>query len=172
MNNFRIAYSSGYTKDMVKLPLRGTNGSAGLDFFCPENTSFFKAEMFKANNNHNFCSETGIEINPGKRVLIPSGIKVKIPEGTAFISFEKSGLATKKGIVPTCRVVDSDYQGEIYIGLLNTSDTKVVMEYGSKIGQYILVYIDMEKYEVVPEKELYETESSRGAGGFGSTGDK
>ena len=69
-------------------------------------------------------------------------------------------------------VVDSDYQGEIHIHLVNTSKKKVDIEAGEKLIQFLLIPVDHCPVEVVPETELFSDETQRGSGGFGSTGVK
>lgn len=169
---FAIAKVKGYPDETVKLPLRGTDGSAGLDFYCPEQSSWFRAKLHELNKIGGDFKEVkdGIIVSPRKRVLIPSGLKVRLPPYTMFFAAEKSGLATKHGVHPTCRVVDSDYQGEIGIGIENNDDEPLKIPFGSKITQFILVPVLMDKYEVVSEEKLYPSKTDRGEGGFGSTG--
>ena len=137
----------------VKTPTRGTEGSAGIDFYVP-----------------NDFPESLRLIEPGERYLIPSGIKANVPEGYALIAMNKSGVATKKSLTVGACVVDSDYQGEIHMHLINVGNyaTKVVP--GEKLVQFLLVPINHCKVEEVEEKNLFEFETVRGAGGFGSTG--
>ena len=137
----------------VKTPTRGTSGSAGIDFFVPND--------YPAN----LCT-----VPPHERFFIPSGIKVNVPEGYALIAFNKSGVALKKGLLVGAAVVDSDYQGEVHLHLVNTSCKPVTIEPGEKITQFLLIPVDHCEVEVVAENELYEEVTQRGTGGFGSTG--
>ena len=137
----------------VKTPTRGTPGSAGIDFYVPDD---YPASL---------CT-----IEPTDRCFIPSGIKANVPDGYALIAFNKSGVALKKQLVVGASVVDSDYQGEIHIHLVNTSDRTVEIAPGEKLVQFLLVPIDHGPITVVGEDELFSDASSRGAGGFGSTG--
>lgn len=139
----------------VKTPTRGTQGSAGIDFYVPDN----------------YPADVG-PINPGQKVFIPSGIKANVPEGFALIAFNKSGVALKKGLMVGACVVDSDYQGEIHIHLVNTSQSPVNIEAGEKLVQFLLIPVDHCVIEEVPESELFNETTQRGAGGFGSTGVK
>lgn len=139
----------------VKTPLRGTQGSAGIDFFVPNDYP------------KDLCS-----IPSGDRFFIPSGIKANVPEGFALVAMNKSGVALKKGLMVGACVVDSDYQGEIHLHLINTSTKSVTIEPGDKLTQFLLIPVDHCQVEVVSEEELFESETSRGAGGFGSTGIK
>ena len=139
----------------VKTPTRGTDGSAGIDFYVP-----------------NDYPNSLRRIEPGDRYFIPSGIKANVPEGYALIAFNKSGVALKKGLMVGASVVDSDYQGEIHLHLVNVSDTFTRIEAGEKLVQFLLVPVNHCKVEIVDEPELFEEETSRGSGGFGSTGVK
>ena len=139
----------------VKTPRRGTDGSAGIDFFVPDD---YPNEL---------C-----EIKPLERFFIPSGIKANVPNGYALIAMNKSGVALKKGLVVGACVVDSDYQGEIHLHLINTSDRPVRIQPGDKLTQFLLIPVDHCLVEVVNEGDLFEEETTRGSGGFGSTGVK
>lgn len=153
----------------VKSPTRGTPQSAGIDFYIPNDWNDGKT----------------YELGPGERLLIPSGLKLKVPEGNALIAFNKSGVATKTGIIVGACVVDEDYQGEIHLSIINTNQPKeywkdgywatdsgyVEIEPGTKLMQFIAVpinYVHLE--EVFSINDLFPEESERGSGGFGSTG--
>ena len=84
----------------VKLPVRGTDKSAGIDFFIP----------------NDFVSQT---ILPGESVCIPSGIKANVPNGFALVVFNKSGVALKRSLAVGACVIDEDYQGEIHLHVYN-----------------------------------------------------
>ena len=139
----------------VKTPTRGTQGSAGIDFYVP-----------------NDYPNSLRRIESGDRYFIPSGIKANVPEGYALIAMNKSGVALKKGLMVGACVVDSDYQGEIHLHLVNVSDSFTRIEAGEKLVQFLLVPVDHCNVEVVDESELFEEETTRGSGGFGSTGVK
>ena len=141
----------------VKTPTRGTAGSAGIDFYVP---------------NDYPATESLCTIEPGERFFIPSGIKANVPEGYALIAMNKSGVALKKGLLVGACVVDSDYQGEIHLHLVNTGKRDVTIEPGDKLVQFLLVPVNHCEVEVVAEDNLFSTETTRGAGGFGSTGVK
>jgi dUTP pyrophosphatase len=134
----------------VKVPSRGTSKSAGIDFFVPND--FEKISLF-----------------PGDSILIPSGVKVQVPEGHALIAFNKSGIATKSRLAVGASVVDEDYEGELHLHLYNTSQNKIVqIEPGMKITQFILIPVNYQNVQIVNEFESRQSE--RGSGGFGSTG--
>ena len=139
----------------VKTPTRGTIGSAGIDFYVPDDYP------------SNLCT-----IEPGDRFFIPSGIKANVPEGFALIAMNKSGVAMKKGLMVGACVVDSDYQGEIHLHLINASNNSVSIEPGDKLTQFLLVPVNHCSVELVDVDDLFDEESSRGSGGFGSTGIK
>lgn len=137
----------------VKTPTRGTQGSAGVDFYVP-----------------NDYPNSLRRVAPGGRFFIPSGIKANVPDGYALIAFNKSGVALKKGLMVGACVVDSDYQGEIHLHLVNVSNDDVTIEPGDKLTQFLLIPVSHVPVDVVPEDELFTTETDRGTGGFGSTG--
>lgn len=140
------------TKD-VKLPERGTARSAGIDFFVPSGVEPFK-------------------LLPGEAVNIPSGIRAEVPMGYALIAFNKSGVATRKGLQVGACVVDEDYQGEIHLHLTNTSNSETWIRPNDKIVQFVLVAISNEPVtEVLFADALWDGLSTeRGDGAFGSTG--
>lgn len=135
----------------ASIPQIATSGSAGMDL--------------KA------CVENDIVIEPGSRALIPTGIAIALPDNSyvAYI-YARSGLAVKQGItLANCvGVIDSDYRGEIKVGLINQSDVPYTVTNGERIAQLVIAPV------IVPEiseaDELDETE--RSDGGFGSTGRK
>ena len=133
----------------VKTPSRGTNLSAGLDFYVPEDYP-------------------GVVLKPNESVLIASGIRAHVPSGYALIAFNKSGVAVKQGLSVGACVVDEDYEGEIHLHLINTSNSVTEIKAGQKLTQFVLVpvsYMDVHVLEELPDRN-----TERGAGGFGSTG--
>ena len=137
----------------VKTPTRANSTDAGIDFFVPEDQS-------------------NIKIFPGDSCLIPSGIKVNVPKGFALVAFNKSGIAVKKQLYAGACVVDCGYQGEVHINLTNVGKEEQYIKPGDKIIQFVLLPLGDPNLFELEEDELYETESSRGDGGFGSTGTK
>lgn len=154
----------------VKSPVRGTGKAAGIDFFVPD-----------------FGSNKDFIVNPGTDVLIPSGIKMEIPEGYMLMAADKSGVVTSKQacimanrkpkpeafesvVILGAKIVDEDYQGEIHIHLVNVGKAKVHIKPGMKIAQFILVPVSYEGLEEVSESELFSRSSERGDGALGSTG--
>ncbi len=132
----------------LPLPVYSTNGSAGMDIV---------AHLQKP-----------IKIEPGKTVLVPTGLAVAIPDGYECQVRSRSGLAAKYGIfaLNSPGTIDSDYRGEIKVILSNFGDTTFEINNGDRIAQLVVA-----KYEKVTWNQtdsLDDTE--RGEGGFGSTG--
>jgi len=130
------------------LPRYETPGSAGLDL-CAD-------------------LEAPLELAPFARALVPTGLFIELPQGYEAQIRPRSGLALKKGLsMPnTPGTVDSDYRGEIKVILINLSTEAVQIAPGERIAQ--MVVARHERIEWTPVEILGET--SRGAGGFGSTG--
>ena len=128
------------------LPARAYSGDAGLDLVACER----------------------VELRPGERALVPTGLAVAIPEGYAGFVQPRSGLAAKHGItiVNTPGLVDSGYRGELLVNLLNTDPNEpFTIDPGMRIAQ--LVVIRVPGVELVEVDELPESE--RGVRGFGSS---
>ena len=132
----------------VELAKYETEGSAGMDV--------------RAN------IEEPITLKSLERILIPTGLKVAIPEGYEIQVRPRSGLAIKHGItmLNTPGTVDSDYRGELKVIVVNLSNEAYTIEPNERIGQFVLNKI--EQIEFVEVQELDSTE--RGEGGFGHTG--
>jgi len=160
----------------VKSPTRGTERSAGIDFYVPEFDERFVSDL-KSKNGPIIFEYDGekpipdIALYPRKRILIPSGIHVKIHHKFALIGHNKSGVASKKGLDILANVVDEDYQGEIHLNVVNTGDDIVYIIPNEKLVQFILTPVLYAKLQEVDTLEgLYPQQTERGAGGFGSTG--
>lgn len=110
----------------------------------------------------------GITLNPQSRVLIPSGIRVLLePKASMLMAANKSGIATKTGLIFGAEIVDSPYTGEVHISLINTSSHVVMLKAGEKLEQFIHVPI----YQIEPEEipnNLYDEIAT----GWGTRGDK
>lgn len=136
-------------KNNAKLPTRGTAGSAGLDLYA--------------------CIEKSVTISPGELKLITTGIAIELPDSScaAFI-YARSGLGVKHGICLSngVGVIDSDYRGELCVGLCNVSDKPYTVMPDERIAQLVISPVIIP--ELVEAEDLGETE--RGTGGFGSTG--
>ena len=164
----------------VKKPEREF-GNAGIDFFIPHYTDTFDAAFNDKNvteqANLFFNKELGwhIEIKPHGRVNIPSGVRSRISSDIALEAQNKSGVATKHGLVYGASTVDASYTGIIHLSLINTTTNTIKLPLGSKIVQFIPRIIDIsdiEVYDNVTMDEFYNgfEFSNRGEGAFGSTG--
>jgi dUTP pyrophosphatase len=134
----------------LKLPTYATEQSAGMDLTA--------------------ALEEAIEIAPGERMLIPTGLKIELPEGYEAQVRPRSGLALKHGVtvLNSPGTIDADYRGEIGVILANLGQQEFTVERGMRIAQMVIAQHATVEWEVADE--LSETE--RGSGGFGSTGSK
>ena len=116
------------------------------------------------------CEKEPVTIEPGKTVLIHTGLSFEIPEGFAGLIYARSGLATKKGLAPANKVgvIDADYRGEVMVSLFNQSGIPQTVEPGERLAQMIIT--PFLKADFTVSDELSDT--LRGQGGFGSTGTK
>jgi dUTP pyrophosphatase len=114
--------------------------------------------------------EEPIVLKPLKRVLVPTGLHIALPEGYEAQIRPRSGLALKKGItcLNTPGTIDADYRGDVGVILINLSDEDFVINPGERIAQMIISKFKQAEFELV--EELDETE--RGEGGYGHTGVK
>ena len=115
------------------------------------------------------CLDDDVTIQPGQRVMIPTGLAIALPDaGYVALIFARSGLGVKHGIVPAncVGVIDSDYRGEVLVGLYNHSQKPFVVQPGDRVAQLVLMPVYTPEIQVCQELE----ESHRGTGGFGSTG--
>jgi len=165
----------------VQSPERGTELSAGVDMYIPVDLSLNELSAIqpvkgqvevKVNPTTGMLQE--FTLMPQRRVLIPSGIKVKFPKGYCGLLVDKSGVASKVGITLLAKLIDEDYQGEIHFNLVNTSDMAVKFRPGQKITQMVIMPVSYcQPEEVSTIDELYAGEiTDRGEGGFGSTNDE
>ena len=133
----------------IPFPSRATAGSAGLDLRA--------------------CLDEPLTIAPRQLARIPTGVAIALPgpEYAALI-FARSGLGVKHGISLSngVGVIDSDYRGEIQVGLTNLSDTPYTIQPGDRIAQLVVTPVVVPAVEIVEELE----DTGRGTGGFGSTG--
>lgn len=133
----------------VPLPRYATAGSAAMDL-----TAHIDAP---------------VTLQPGQRALLPTGIAIALPDsGYVALVFARSSLGVKHGISLSngVGVIDSDYRGEISVGLINHSDVPYTVQPGDRVAQ--LAVVPVVQANVLPVQELDET--ARGVGGFGSTG--
>ena len=130
------------------IPTYGTEYSAGADLYA--------------------LLDSAIEIAPHETFFVHTGISVEIPEGYCGLVFARSSMGAKRGLAPANKVgvIDSDYRGEIMVTLHNHSEVLATVEPGERIAQ--LAIVPFLKAEFEESDNLSDT--SRGAGGFGSTG--
>jgi dUTP pyrophosphatase len=138
-------------RENAKVPQRATGGSAGLDLCA--------------------CIDEPLTLACGETAVIPTGVAIALPsvEYGAFV-FPRSGIAIKHGIglLNSVGVIDSDYRGEIMVGVINQIKESYTIEPGERIAQMVIMPVSM--MPVTEVTVLDDTE--RGAGGFGSTGKK
>ena len=136
---------------LEQLPHYATPGSAGLDLRA--------------------CVDVPVTLKPGETTLIPSGIAIHLenPKYAAMV-LPRSGLGHKHGIVlgNLVGLIDSDYQGQIFVSIWNRGQAEFTIQPMERIAQMIVVPVMQVKFNVVPDFIA----SSRGDGGFGSTGKK
>ena len=115
------------------------------------------------------CMDEAVTIPAGKRAVIPTGIAIALPSADyVALVFARSGLGIKHGIAPAncVGVIDSDYRGEIMVGLQNSGDTDYTIQPADRIAQLMITPVIQAAVEMVDELD----DTQRGAGGFGSTG--
>ena len=151
----------------VKMPIYASQGASGMDVhaYLDEIGSGIPDE-----DSDEII--TGVIINPFQRILIPTGIKVAIPEGYEIQVRPRSGLALKKGItvVNTPGTVDSDYRGEIGVILINLSKESVIIKNQERIAQIVLCAVEKIEWNEVNGETFESQKTERNSGGFGSTG--
>lgn len=107
-----------------------------------------------------------VVLKPGEFVGVPTGVALEIPEGFVGLIWDKSGLAINNGLKTLGGVVDAGFRGEVKVGMINLSGKEYKIEKGHKVAQMLIQKIEIP--EIVEVSELSDT--SRGVGGFGSTG--
>jgi len=131
------------------MPAYGSSGAAGLDLRA--------------------CIDAPLTLQPGDSQLVPSGIAIHIGDADyAALVLPRSGLGAKNGIVlgNLVGLIDSDYQGQVFVSVWNRSKAAFTIQPMDRIAQMIIVPVRQVEWNVVDDFES----SSRGAGGFGSTG--
>jgi dUTP pyrophosphatase len=147
--DLKIQYLSPLIGRSVPVPAYATDGSAGIDIAA--------------------CIEQPVVLNPGDTVKIPTGLAIQLPsEHYVALLLPRSGISTKHGITMpnSAGVIDSDYRGEIFCVLHNESQHSFTIETGVRIAQLVIVPVVRARLAVVSRLD----DTSRGSGGFGSTG--
>ena len=137
--------------NQIPLPAHATEGSAGMDLRA--------------------CIDKTITLKPGDTELIPTGIAIHIEDpGLAATILPRSGLGHKHGIVlgNLVGLIDSDYQGQLFVSCWNRGNDSFSIEQGDRIAQLVFIPVVQADFEVV--NDFYE--SNRGTGGFGHSGHK
>ncbi len=135
----------------IPLPAHATEGSAGMDLRA--------------------CIDKTMTLKPGETELIPTGVSIHIADpGLAATILPRSGLGHKHGIVlgNLVGLIDSDYQGQLFVSCWNRSTSSFTIEVGDRIAQLVFVPVVQVDFEVVDEFDA----SDRGEGGFGHSGSK
>ncbi len=135
--------------DSIPLPHYATSGSAGLDMRA--------------------CIDAALTVEPGETVLVPTGLAIHIADANlAAVLLPRSGLGHKHGLVlgNLTGLIDSDYQGQIYISCWNRSSTAYEVQPGERIAQMVFVSVEQVQFEIVADFD----DSPRGEGGFGHSG--
>jgi dUTP pyrophosphatase len=137
----------------IALPSYETAGSAGADIRAnlrPEDREF------------------GFVLDPMHRALIPTGLRIEIPQGYEVQVRPRSGLSLKHGLTlpNTPGTIDSDYRGPVGVPLINLSDQPYTIQHGERIAQMVVAPVVQARFQMV----AVLPETARGTGGFGSTG--
>ena len=139
-------------------PLRANPSDAGLDLrWCPKEQS-----------------ESALSIGPGESVLVPTGCTFGIPHGYMMEIKNKSGIAYKRQLLVGACVVDSGYEGEVFVNLHNIGNETQFLEPGDKVAQAVVVPVVHARFVASETPDIYDwypiTISDRGDGALGSTG--
>ncbi len=151
------------------LPKYETKGAAGMDIRADFSRITVEVPLkFYAGSGYFDFEKKMLRIDPMARVLIPTGLKVGLPEGMEMQIRPRSGMALKKGltVINTPGTVDEDYRGEVGVPVINLNTEPIWIEHAERICQAVF-----KKYEKI-EWNLVDTldETERGEGGFGHTG--
>lgn len=156
----------------VPTPTYGSEYASGFDvtfFHLGEDMqSFFDKMPIEAHSNKPWAvSKDFVILHEGSRIMLPTGLRISIPEGYEIQVRPRSGNAIKLGltVLNTPGTIDSDYRGDCNVILINNSGSKIKIEHGMKIAQFVVVPVVQAEFEEV--EELPDT--VRGTSGFGST---
>ena len=149
MNKLQVKLLDPRIGNQFPLPKYATPGSAGLDLRA--------------------CLDEALTVAPGETHLIPTGMAIHIADpALCAMILPRSGLGHKHGIVlgNLVGLIDSDYQGQLFVSVWNRGDTTFTMEPGERMAQLVLVPVVQAQFDIVDEFDS----SDRGEGGFGSSG--
>ena len=147
--NLKIKALSSKIGTEIPAPFYATPGSAAMDLHA--------------------CVDAPVTIPAGQRAVIPTGIAIALPSAEyVALVFARSGLGIKHGIAPAncVGVIDSDYRGEIMVGLQNSGDRDYTIQPADRIAQLMITPVIQAQIRLVEELD----DTARGSGGFGSTG--
>ncbi|MFN3663656.1 dUTP diphosphatase [Yoonia sp.] len=145
----KLMWDAG-TDPSVGLPRYETTGAAGADL------------------RANFADRAAVDLAPGARALIPTGLRMEIPQGFEVQIRPRSGLALKQGLtlLNTPGTIDSDYRGPVGVIMINHGHETVTITHGMRIAQMVVAPVVQAGFVLVDSL----SDSTRGSGGFGSTG--
>ncbi len=149
MRSIELKILDSRVGEAFPLPHYATDGSAGLDMRA--------------------CIDDALTVEPGSTVLVPSGLAIHIGDpGLAAVLLPRSGLGHKHGLVlgNLTGLIDSDYQGQVFVSIWNRGSKSYEIQPGERIAQMVFVPVEQVEFKVVDEFD----DSSRGAGGFGHSG--
>ena len=149
MRSIELKILDSRVGDTIPLPHYATDGSAGLDMRA--------------------CIDESLTVSPGETVLVPTGLAIHVADpALAAVLLPRSGLGHKHGLVlgNLTGLIDSDYQGQVFISCWNRGSNSYEVQPGERIAQMVFVPVEQVEFKVVEE---FDT-SDRGAGGFGHTG--
>ncbi|WP_135504036.1 dUTP diphosphatase [Roseovarius aestuariivivens] len=149
MVTISLTWDEGADRDLG-LPAYESAGAAGADL------------------RANFPDRAAVTVAPGDRVLVPTGLRMAVPEGYEVQLRPRSGLALKHGItLPNSPgTIDSDYRGPVGVIVMNAGSEPFVIDHGARIAQMVVAPVLQARFDVVDTLDT----TARGAGGFGSTG--
>ena len=145
-------------REDVKPPERANPSDAGLDvFFCPDDAAV-----------------SAVTIAAGESKILPTGLRFGVPHGYMMQAMNRSGIAAKRSLVVGAHVIDSGYDGEVFINLHNIGKETQVVKAGTKIAQLVMIPVVPFRALETNNGNLYDwypiTISERGDGALGSTG--
>ena len=149
---------------MKPVQLKILDSRLGTEFPLPDYATIGSAGM-----DLRACLDDTLTIAPGETRLVPTGFAMHMADsGMAAVILPRSGLGHKHGIVlgNLVGLIDSDYQGQVFVSCWNRSDAAFAIEPGARIAQMVFLPVVQAKWEIVPEFDS----SDRGGGGFGHTG--
>ena len=149
MRSIELKILDARVGDSIPLPHYATDGSAGLDMRA--------------------CIDAPISVAPGETVLVPTGVAIHVADPKlAAVLLPRSGLGHKHGLVlgNLTGLIDSDYQGQVFISCWNRGSSSYEIQPGERIAQMVFVPVEQVEFRVVEEFD----KSDRGAGGFGHSG--